>query len=264
MGVPGLSAASSALKVAQRMIEIHAHNIANMNTGGYKKSDIAVSDVAYNVFRSFSARETQNSAIRPIGFQIGGGAKIDGTYRILDQGALKSTNNPLDIAIMGPGYFSISIPTAPNGRAFTRNGSFKIDAATGNIVTIHGDLLSDTITIPPGVNTDKLNIAKDGTVSYVDAANNEVPIGTITLYNFPNERGIEAIGNNMLVATESSGEAFEITDQSHSFIQNYLEESNVSPVDELTQLVSIQRAYDYAARISKIANEMAQKLDEIN
>jgi len=264
MTIAALNAAAAAVEVERSRIEVLANNVANANTTGFKASEVDTEDGFYNTLKKAGIQENADAGKRPIGAQIGSGARIAGIHRILTQGAFKTTNQPLDIAIAGAGYFAINIPTFPNGRGFTRDGSFKIDPDTGQIVTIRGEPLLDGITIPNGIDPSAVTIAKDGTVSYTDPATNaQNEIGRIQLWTFPNEKGLEEKGSNTLVETVGSGDALEVVDQNNRFLQNNLEMSNVSTVEMLTKLVAAQRAYELGVRFIKVADELEKEVNNI-
>ena len=264
MAMPALNVAVTGLQIAEKDTQVHANNIANLKTPGFKKSILQTSDLFYTTLKKAGVMEnTANGTSRPVGAQLGSGARINGVYRVLEQGNFKFTGQPLDIALKGPGYFAIAIPNFPNGRGYTRNGTFQVDAETRMIVTANGDHLEGDYTIPDGVEMDKINISPDGIISYTDDAGGQPEIGQIQLYTFPNEKGLEAVGNDMLVETVGSGEGFVVADPNNKFVQKYLEDSTTSSVQELTELISSQRAYELCTRIVKVADEMEKEISSI-
>ena len=198
--------------------------------------------------------ENTEASRRPVGVQVGMGAKVIGTYRNLAQGAPKQTNQPLDIAIKGPGYFAIALP---NGRVgYTRAGSFKRDGTTGDITTIDGKRLETNITIDPNVTLDQINIGADGAITRIE-------VDQLLVYTFPNDHGLEAIGDNLLIATPASGEAILVDDTSEMFEQGWLEQSNVTAVEELTELITAQRAYELNNRVIRVVDEVSKDINAL-
>lgn len=173
--------------------------------------------------------------------------------------------------IKGPGYLGIIVPNMPNVIAFTRSGIFQLEQDTRRIVTADGDPLMDIdggeITIPDNVNPSQISIdSTTGVISYSTPNSTDITeIGAIVLYNFPNEKRLEAIGSSLLIETAASGEA-EVVDPAvmHTELkQFYLETSNVSAIEELTEIISAQRAYELSSKIIKISDEMAQSVNKI-
>ena len=258
-----LQAAVSGSRVAQARIDNIANNIANLSTTGYKKTDIQASDLFYMNLKKAGILENTEASRRPVGVQVGMGAKVIGTYRNLAQGAPKQTNQPLDIAIKGPGYFAIALP---NGRVgYTRAGSFKRDGTTGDITTIDGKRLETNITIDPNVTLDQINIGADGAITRNDPTNNAatIEVDQLLVYTFPNDHGLEAIGDNLLIATPASGEAILVDDTSEMFEQGWLEQSNVTAVEELTELITAQRAYELNNRVIRVVDEVSKDINAL-
>lgn len=258
-----LQAAVSGSKVAQARIDNIANNIANLSTVGYKKTDIQASDLFYMNLKKAGILENTESSRRPVGVQVGMGAKVTGTYRNLAQGAPKQTNQPLDVVIKGPGYFAIALPNGRTG--YTRAGSFKRDGTTGDITTIDGKRLDTNITIDPTVSLDQINISSSGAITRNDPANTAAPIEVdqLLIYTFPNDHGLEAIGDNLFVATPASGEANLVADTSDTFDQGWLEQSNVTAVEELTELITAQRAHELNNRVIRVVDEVSKDVNAL-
>lgn len=263
MTIAALNAAVTGTQAAQTRIDNIANNIANVNTIGFKKSDIQTSDLFYINLKKAGILENAESSKRPVGIQIGMGTKVLGTYRNLAQGPLTQTSHPLDIALTGPGYFAIALPNGKIG--YTRAGSFKRDAETGNIVTTDGKFLTNNISIPPNIAPENVDISRSGLITYQDPNDRatQIEAGQLEIFNFPNEKGLEAIGDNMLVETIASGEAFQIDDTTDRFQQGWLEKSNVKAVEELTELITAQRAYELNARIIKVVSKVSEETNNI-
>lgn len=263
MAMNALQVAVTGIVAAQNAVQAHAHNLANLSTFGFKKSYAYTSDNFYSTLKKAGAVENAATGIRsPIGAQLGGGSKVNGVYRVVDVQQPVHTKQPLDIALTGPGYFAIAVPNYPNGRGYTRNGIFSLNADNA-IVTRAGDLLDVDFVIPAGVTKDKVTISTNGTVSYQDAQQQQIEVGVIPLYNFANDNGLEAMGNDMLVETPASGEAFEVEEQDKKFTSEHLEASNVEAVQELTSMMNSQKAYNLCFRVIKIVDEMEKEVSNL-
>lgn len=264
--------ALSAALVAQIGTQNGAHNIANSKTDGFKRLEVHTSDLFYNNLKRAGFNENSESAKRPVSAQVGIGAKIDGIYRILENGSLKHTNSPLDVALQGPGYFAIASPNnglGNNRTGYTRNGAFQIDPETRALTTINGEFINPDgqIIIEAGIDVNDISISSDGTVTAKNRANPgqaDIELGKISVFTFPNERGLELGGNSILYESEASGEAEEVIDQKTKIVQKYLESSNVSAVNELMNMINYQRLYELALNFVKAESEMEKKLTEIS
>jgi flagellar basal-body rod protein FlgG len=254
------SAAITAMEAAQKSIDVQVNNIANLKTIGFKKSDLQTSDLFYTELKRAGTLENANNTRRPVGAQIGCGTKVSSVNRNLEQGQIKQTNQPLDIALTGPGYFAIAVPNFRGGRAFTRDGSFHLDPESRRIVTARGEPLEQDIVIPQNISTDKINIDSNGVVSVTYPDNTVEEIATIEIYTFPNEQGLEAKGNNLFSETEGSGDAIIVDNPMGRFQQKALESSNVSSIEALTDMIAAQRQYEMASRALRVKDEMEERL----
>lgn len=248
IGATGMSAQTAALDNA-------ANNIANVNTTGYKKGEVAFQDLLYYNQVSpggFAAQGLQN----PTGVQLGTGTRIVGITKIFTPGTLTNTQNPLDVAIEGDGFFQVLMP---NGEIrYTRDGTFRINAQ-GSLVTSDGFLVSPQITIPPQAVS--ITIGADGTVSVQNAGalNTTTVVGQLTLVRFQNPAGLSAEGRNLFAETASSGAPIiSVPGQNGAgFLrQGFLEKSNVDIVNELINLILSQRAYEFNTRAVRTADNM--------
>lgn len=258
-----LQAAVSGTKVAQFRIDTIASNVANLSTTAYKRMEVQSSDLFYMNLKKAGILESSEASKRPVGVQVGGGAKIVGTYRNLAQGPLTQTSHPLDVAVLGAGYFAVALPNGQIG--YTRAGTFKRDPDTGDIITMDGKPFQDNISIPATILNQDVNIAQDGSITAKDPNNpaNLVTIGQLTLYTFPNEEGLQAIGDNTFIATVGSGDAVVVTDNTGKFQQGWLEQSNVTAVEELTELITAQRAYELNSRVIRVVDEVGKDTNAI-
>jgi flagellar basal-body rod protein FlgG len=244
------------MEAQQLNIDIIANNLANVNTIGFKKSQGDFQDLLYQTLRTPGATSAQGNQI-PTGMQLGHGVRPVAIQKIFSQGDYQGTNNALDIAIEGDGFFQIA---QPNGEiAYSRAGAFKLDSQ-GRIVTSDGYPLDPEISIPPDATS--ITIGTDGTVSIVQSGESEASeLGTIQLARFPNPAGLNAIGRNLFLLTTASGTAETGTPGESSFgtiSQGYLELSNVSVVDEMVNMIVAQRAYEINTKAIQTADDMLQ------
>lgn len=252
--IRALSTAATGMEGQQTKIDVVANNLANVNTAGFHKSRAEFADLLYETVRTPGAAASQGREL-PSGLQIGHGSRLVATQKNFSPGQLRQTGNELDLAIEGSGFFSISMP---DGRvAYTRSGSLKTDSS-GRMVTAEGNLLEPSLTIPPDAT--KINIAKDGTVSVTIAGQSKpAQIGRIQLATFPNKGGLEAIGGNLYLETQASGNARMGNPGQGEFGtigQGMLEMSNVKVVEEMIELIVGQRAYEANSRVIKAADDM--------
>ena len=248
-----LSSAAAGMQAQQTKLDVTANNIANVSTGGFKKSRAEFADLMYQSTRPAGAA-TGAGANAPGGLEVGLGVRVAATQRMMGQGAILTTNNPLDVSIQGNGFFEVTTPSGET--AYTRNGAFKTDAE-GQLVTSDGYLVGGGITIPQGA---QVTIAADGTVSaLIDGDPQPQSLGQLQLANFINPAGLQAAGNNLYKASAASGEAITVppgTDGAGSLLQGAVEGSNVSVVEEMVDLIAGQRAYEINSRVIKAADEM--------
>jgi flagellar basal-body rod protein FlgG len=218
-------------------------------------------DLLSETIRSSSPTSAQGGS-QPTALQVGLGVRTASSSRSFAQGDMIQTKNPLDVAIGGSGFFRVQ--RANGDLAYTRDGSFRLDA-TGRLVTQLGELLEPGITLPPDATS--ITIKPDGSVlAKLPSRVDMVEVGSIQLATFANPGGMEAIGNNLLLATSSSGDPIVVKpgDQgSGGLSQGTLEGSNVSAVEEMINMISTQRNYELNSKIIQSADDMLQKLAQI-
>lgn len=251
-----LSIAATGMSAQQLNVEVIANNIANINTTGYKRTRAEFTDLLYQMERvqGIPAQSGENGI--PEGAQLGLGTRLSAIRMLNIQGPLAQTGNELDLAISGSGWFQV---TGPNGETlYTRAGAFNTNA-TGQIVTADGYQVEPALTVPAG--TTAISVNQTGEVfARIEGQANPVSVGQITLANFANPAGLNALGNNLFQVTEASGAAVTGQPGSISFgtvQQGYLESSNVDPVREITELISAQRAYEMNSKVIQAADDMA-------
>ncbi len=257
-----LQIAATGMLAQQLNVEVISNNIANMRTTGYKRIRPEFQDLLYQNLRRVGSSSSDTGTVLPSGIQIGLGVKTASTYRIMSQGDLVNTENQLDVAIQGEGFFQVQLPDGQT--AFTRSGAFGLDS-TGQFVTQDGYVIQPSITIPS--NAQQISISATGDVqALTDGQTVPQTVGTLQLARFTNKGGLEAIGNNLFLETPSSGSASTGNPNSDglgSLLQNFLEHSNVNAVSEISDLIAAQRAYEMNARVISAADEMMSATSNI-
>jgi flagellar basal-body rod protein FlgG len=251
-----LSIAATGMSAQQLNVEVIANNIANINTTGYKRTRAEFTDLLYQVERVQGVPVQSGDGVVPEGAQLGLGTRLSAIRLLNLQGPLADTGNQLDLALNGSGWFQV---TNPNGETlYTRAGAFNI-SASGQIVTADGYPVEPALTVPPG--TTKIEINQTGEVfARIEGDADLVSVGQITLANFTNPAGLNALGSNLFQPTDSSGPATTGLPGDPSFgklQQGYLENSNVDPVREITELISAQRAYEMNSKVIQAADDMS-------
>ena len=231
-----------------------SNNLANVNTVGFKRDRVAFEDLFYQVQRQPGAAADQQNQI-PSGIQMGNGVKVVGTQKVFTTGSFQNTGQELDLAIVGQGFFQIE---RPNGEmAYTRNGQFHRNSE-GAMVNAEGLPLVPQIEIPETVIG--ITIGSNGVVSATLAGQTDTQeLGTITLANFTNPAGLEALGGNLYRQTGASGEPIEgeAGDEALGMLkQGTLEGSNVNVVEEMVDMITTQRAYEMNAKVVSAADQM--------
>ena len=251
-----LHVGASGMLAQQFLIETTANNIANLNTTAFKKSRPVFQDLIYQNIRQVGSISSEQDTIVPVGVQRGLGTRISGVYRIHNQGNLVTTNNALDLAISGRGYFRVD---HPNGtEVYTRSGSLQL-SAEGTFVTVDGYPLLPGITVPE--DSIDITINRNGQVySTIDGEVQPRFLGQMDLATFPNEAGLEALGDNLYAQTPASGVPNVNTPGAAGYgtlLQGYLEAANVEAIEELTAMISAQRAYEMNSKVIETADQIS-------
>jgi len=253
--------AKTGLDAQQTQLDVIANNLANVSTNGFKRSRAVFEDLLYQTLRQPGAQSSQQSTI-PSGLMLGVGVRPVSTEHIFTQGGLTKTDNGLDIAINGQGFFQIQMPDGT--LAYTRDGAFQKDS-TGQVVTSSGYPLSPALTIPS--NTISLTISRDGIVSALQTGNaTATQIGTIQLATFVNPGGLQSVGENLFVETGSSGTPSPNTPGSNGagvLNQGYTETSNVNVAEELVSMIQTQRAYEMNSKAISTSDQMLARLTQL-
>ena len=258
--IRALYTAASGMNAQQANIDNVAHNLANVNTTGFKKGRMEFEDLVYQQIKAPGSPTSQEGEA-PVGLDSGLGSRVVATARNFSTGNLRATNAPLDLAIEGAGFFQISLPGGETG--YTRAGTFKVNAQ-GQIVTNEGYALEPAISVPE--NARSVSISKEGIVSAATPGQPPEQIGTIELANFQNPAGLEARGGNIFVVSNASGEpitGIPGADGLGTVASGYLEDSNVSVVEEMVNMILGQRAYEASSKVIRAADEMLQQVNNL-
>lgn len=257
-----LSTAATGMLAQQMNVEVISNNIANINTTSFKRSRAEFQDLLYQTVERVGSNTSAENTVAPAGIQVGVGVRAAGVYRITEQGPLQNTGNPLDLAINGRGFFEVQLPNGILG--YSRAGSFQIDQ-NGLLVTNDGFQLVPAITIPP--NATSVNINEQGSVDvFLPGQPDPANVGQINLSMFPNEVGLEAVGNNQFQATQASGQAVPAlpgVDGRGAIFQGFLENSNVNAVQEISNLITAQRSYELNSQVIQAADEMLNTANQL-
>lgn len=250
-----LQIAATGMAAQQTRVDVISNNIANMSTAAYRPRVAEFSDLVYQQYLTPGTITSQLGTVVPAGIQIGTGVKPSTVSMQITQGAMRQTGAELDIGVDGQGFIEIALPNGDS--AFTRDGKLNRNAE-GEIVTMDGYPLADGIVVPADAR--RISISRDGeVVAYFDAGEQGQAIGNITLSRFVNEKGLEAIGDNLFRPTEASGEPTQLvpgTEGAGVLRQGYLEESGVDVVREISEMIEAQRGYELNARVITASDEM--------
>jgi len=253
--------AKTGLDAQQTNMDVVSNNLANVSTNGFKRSRAVFEDLLYQTMRQPGAQSSQQTQI-PSGLQLGVGVRTVATERIHLQGNLQKTDNPLDLAVNGKGFFQILMPDGSTG--YTRDGAFQVDSQ-GQVVTSSGYPVQPALTIPADALS--VTIGRDGTVSVVQpgvAAPTQV--GSLQLANFINPAGLQSLGENLYAETAASGAPSANTPGTNGLgvlNQGFVETSNVNVVEEMVNMIQVQRAYEINSKAITVSDQMLQKLTQM-
>ncbi len=259
--INSLQIAKTGMQAQQTQLDVISHNLANVSTAGFKRGTAIFEDLIYQNLRQVGA-ETAEQAELPTGLQIGLGVRTVATARTYTQGSLQQSNNTLDVAINGDGFFQVEMPDGTT--AYTRDGTFKL-TSQGQLVTTSGFPVLGGVTIPAEARS--ITIGTDGVVSVI-VGNNPQPqqAGVIELASFINPAGLEPRGQNLFTQTPASGDpnvGQPGTEGLGPVLQGYLESSNVNVVQELVAMIQTQRAYELNSKAIQTSDQMLQRLSQL-
>jgi flagellar basal-body rod protein FlgG len=232
-----------------------------VNTTGFKKARTEFDDLLYETVQEAGAKSSANTEYN-VGHQVGSGAKVSATRKIHTQGSPQMTNNPYDLMVNGEGFMGI---VSPNGEMkYTRDGSFNVDAQ-GTLVTRAGHKVFPGINVPSNVM--RLNISEDGLVeAFTRESVEPIQLGSIPVFTFVNPVGLRSDGGNLLSATTGSGQAIQNKpgeNGSGILMQGAIESSNVNVMNEMTDLIKAQRAYEMNSKVMGVADQMLQTVNNV-
>jgi len=257
-----LAIGATGMLAQQTNVEVISNNIANMNTTAYARRRAEFNDLLYQNIRRVGSQSSDAGTVVPAGIQLGLGVKTAAVYRISEQGSLTNTDNSLDLAIQGKGYFQIQMPNGDT--AYTRDGSFQL-SAEGQLVTHDGYTIMPGITVPQDATSITINASGEVQVK-LDGQVQPQNVGQIQIATFANEAGLEAIGDNLLLEPPASGAAVPGNPGAAGFgtlLQGFLETSNVNVVSEITELISAQRAYEMNSKVIQTSDEMMAQVNQL-
>ena len=251
-----LAIAATGMNAQEQNLEVIANNIANITTTGFKRSRAEFTDLIYQTERLMGVSARGRDATVPEGAQIGLGVRTAAVRSLDIQGPLTSTGNTFDLAIQGRGWFQVTTPAGDT--VYTRDGAFNTNGQ-GQLVTTDGFLVTPTITIP--TNATEVDVSESGLVTATIAGQTTAQtIGQLTIANFVNDAGLQALGDNLFQQTAASGQPTVGVPGDTAFgtiRQKYLEGSNVDAVSEITNLISAQRAYEMNSKVIQAADQMS-------
>lgn len=249
----GLSAQDTQLRTI-------SNNLANVSTVGFKKERAIFQDLLYQQVRQPGSQSSLNTQL-PSGLQLGTGVRTVATQKMHTESSLQVTEQPLDMAIDGRGFFQIQMPDGT--LAYSRNGQFQLNSE-GQIVNAQGFLLEPEIQVPQDAQS--VSISRDGIVSVrLPASTEETELGQITIADFVNPAGLESFGGNLYRQTGASGEPVVAVPGEEGIgttEQGMLENSNVNAVEELVNMISTQRAYEMNSKVVSTADSMLRNLTQ--
>ena len=253
--------AKTGMTAQQTQLDVISHNLANVSTNGFKRNNAVFEDLIYQNLRQVGAQNDEQNQL-PTGLHLGLGVRTVATSRTFTQGSLQQSNNSLDVAINGNGFFEVNLPDGTIG--YTRDGSFQLDAQ-GRMVTSSGLPVANGITVPP--NAIKVSISADGIVS-ATLPGNPAPqqLGNIAMSSFVNPAGLEPVGQNMYKESAASGQPQQGQPGTNGlgFIkQGFVEASNVNVVEELVNMIQTQRAYEMNSKAISTSDQMLAKLSQL-
>ena len=259
--LPALWVAKTGLSAQDMNLTTISNNLANVSTTGFKRDRAEFQDLLYQIKRQPGAQSTQDSEL-PSGLQVGTGVRIVGTQKNFTAGSLQTTEQPLDMAINGRGFFQIMQPDGTT--AYTRDGTFHLDS-NGQIVTASGFALEPAIVVPADAQT--FTVGQDGTVSVTISGNPAAQvIGNVQTADFINPAGLQSQGGNLFLETASSGAPTPNTPGLNGagiLNQRYVEASNVNVAEELVSMIQTQRAYELNSKVVSTSDQMLARLTQL-
>jgi len=257
-----LDIAGTGMQAQQTNVEVISNNIANMTTTGFKRERAEFQDLIYQNLRRVGSNSSDTGTIVPSGAQVGLGVKTAAIYRINEQGNLQQTSNTLDMAIQGNGFFQVTMPDGET--AYTRDGTFSL-SPDGTIVTADGYTVQPGLAIPTAATSVSINTSGQVQVT-LQGQTAPTTVGQLQLASFPNDTGLAAQGDNLLLQTAASGAPVTGNPATTGFgtvMQGFVETSNVNVVTEITNLITAQRAYEMNSQVITASDNMLSTLTNL-
>ena len=257
-----LDIAGTGMQAQSTNVEVISNNIANMTTTGFKRRRAEFQDLIYQNLRRVGSNSSDTGSVVPAGAQVGLGVKTAAIYRISEQGNLQQTSNSFDLAIRGNGYFQVTLPGGDT--AYTRDGTFSL-SPQGEVVTSDGLVVQPGITIPTNATAVTINSAGQVQAT-IGGQTAPSTVGQLQLATFPNEAGLDAQGDNLMLQTSASGNPVTGAPSSPGFgsvLQGFVETSNVNVVSEITNLITAQRAYEMNSKVITTSDQMLSTLTNL-
>lgn len=253
---PALWAAKTGLDAQQTRMTVTSHNLANVNTNGFKKGRAVFEDLLYQNVRQVGASTSQDTQL-PSGLHLGTGVRVVATEKMYTQGNMTTTGNALDMAVNGRGFFQVLMPDGTLG--YTRDGAFQV-SAQGELVTSSGFAVQPGISIPDGAQS--ITVGADGVITaQLAGQSSPTQIGSLQLVDFINPAGLQPRGENMLLESAASGPAQTGTPGLNGLgllVQGSVESSNVNVVEELVNMIETQRAYEMNSKAISTTDQMLE------
>lgn len=255
--------AASGMKAQQLNVDTISNNLANVNTTGYKKQRVEFKDLLYETLSKSNLDQGQG---KPVNLEVGHGVMPMATTRSFTKGNLEQTNNNLDFAINGDGFFVVR--DANDNLFYTKDGSFKLSVEDdeARLVTSEGYYVqADGADVELGSDIEEINVSDVGMITVKRKGEENIEeIGQLTLARFVNPAGLESLGKNLYAPTAASGEAIEAFEgEAGSIIQGFLETSNVQIVEEMIKLITAQRAYEINSKSIQTADQMLEQANNL-
>lgn len=257
--IRALWSAATGMQGQQLQLDVIANNLSNINTPGFKKSRVDFEDLFYQNIKLPGALTAEGTQV-PVGMQVGLGVRPVAIPKLFTQGEYQLTNQELDLAIEGRGFFKVIMG---GEEYYTRAGNFKLDR-DGYIVTSDGARLQPEFTIPTG--TVKIEITPDGVITALGVNGEVLAQAQLLLYDFPNPAGLYAVGRNLFRATDAAGDVIEGNPGQNGFgtiAQGYLEMSNVDVVEEMVKMIITQRAYEANSKGVLTADQLLEMANNL-
>jgi flagellar basal-body rod protein FlgG len=257
--IRALWTSASGMAAQQTTIDTIAHNLANINTGGFKKSRVNFQDLMYQTMRTAGTTTAQGTQL-PVGIQVGMGTNVTAVEKLFLQGDLTQTKNPLDLAIQGQGFFKLIYQSR---EVYTRAGAFKTDKS-GYVCDANGNQLQPAFSIPASTAT--ITIEPGGKMVAAGSDGKELGSTQLQLFNFPNPAGLQSLGQNLYIVSDGSGDPVQGNpgvDQFGTILQGFTEVSNVDVVEEMINMIMAQRAYETGTKVIQTSDQALQEANNL-